>query len=159
MQDRRPWISLPFLLAACSPPEPLLEPVDTDVEVPDPMLTILYPPPDVGTLPINADGYIEDLLVVVKIDNFVFVDPDTSDVVVEGQGHWHLHLDPEPWYTHGHALYIQEDVPSGDVHLVPGNDYALRATLAYTNHTDYTCETCTVSLPFRAVSADPDTGP
>ena len=81
------WILLAGTLLACEPP-PLAE---------EPTIRLLYPPPDVGEIPLveTPEGPVLETLVVVSIEGFLFVPFDPEDPILEdvpGEGHWHLYV-------------------------------------------------------------------
>jgi len=75
-------------MGACEPP-PL--PAGAGGE---PAIELIYPPADVGEIPLTEDGgaLFLDLLVVAAVDNFTYVSPTENKDDVEGEGHFHFNV-------------------------------------------------------------------
>lgn len=93
---RTRWIAVGLAASACEPPDPI-------GEVGEPAIAILHPAADVGTIPMvqTPEGLVLDVLLVVDIDGFEFVEPNTVLEDVEGEGHYHFfvnesYLGPPP---------------------------------------------------------------
>jgi hypothetical protein len=146
------WFAVALVATAtgCAPPDP--------IELQDggePTISILYPSPTTSELPVDADGNLH-ALVVVDINNFEYVPPGTTDQVVEGQGHWHIFLDPLDFYAAPTDLFYDTPIPGLEV----GQSYRLRVTLQNNDHSDPPCAgVCTDAVEFTAVdmaAADTD---
>jgi hypothetical protein len=122
---------LPLLLLACAPPDA----VDL-TEAVEPSIELLYPPANVGTIPLDADGVLR-FLVVADIDNLSFVTPvmnmEDPPPPVDGEGHFHVNINgvyvdaPEDLYYEYASKVAEFDA---------GQQLALSVTLAANDHTD-----------------------
>lgn len=75
-------------IVACEPPP---APSDAGGE---PAIEMIYPPSDIGTIPLTQEGSEQflDLFLVVDIENLEYVPPVDSPEDVEGQGHYHFNV-------------------------------------------------------------------
>lgn len=160
----RPALLLTFaqvlaLGLACAPPPPLnLGDTDTDVEVDvdDPSVKIVYPGSDVGEWALDADCHLR-MVVATDIDAFELVDfrdvPE-ADSRKEGQGHWHVTIEPLDFYTTVVTQSIEIDFfnPEEPTQAkgVAGtaSTVLVGASLVHSDHSPVDCPTCDDQIEF-----------
>lgn len=111
------------MLVACAPPDPPVGGGALGVE-------ILHPPADVGSVALDDDGVLR-ILIVVDVNGIEFVEPGTVDEDVEGQGHWHLHVNGGYEGPPPARFILWEDEAAEE-----GQNYAIRASMATNDHND-----------------------
>ena len=114
------------LVAACEPP-----PLSSGSG--QPSIEIIAPPTDVGQIALQPDGTLKFLL-AVDLDGIQYVRPSESQAdPVEGQGHYHFHLNGE--YLGPPEEQLIEYVSDVD-EFSAGSAMQLRVTLASNDHVD-----------------------
>lgn len=121
-------IVLPLLLIACEPPD-----------APDfggagePLVELLNPPADVGTIPLDDQGVLS-FLVVADIDNLTWVPPSQDhEDPVDGEGHYHVNINGA-YVAAPTLLYYEYASQPGE--FTVGQQLQLSVTLAANDHSD-----------------------
>jgi len=138
------------LLIGCQPPDAVVvEQVDDD-----PSIAIIHPPADVGTVSVDPDGVLR-MLVAVDIDNLEFIEPNSTDELVTGEGHWHFLIN-DVYIVSPEDLFF-EYVSQPD-EFVPG-PLSISATLQDNLHRDLDeFDTFKAVVEFELVGPNGDTG-
>jgi len=123
---RAPLLVVVALLAACQPPPEVGGSGDPSIE-------IVYPPDDIGSIELQPDGKLV-IVIAVDLDGIEFVSPSVSEGnVVEGQGHYHFHVNGEYLGPPEQQLHIYES----EVGEFPVDTaMQVRVSLATNNHVD-----------------------
>lgn len=123
---RAPLLAAFALLVACQPPPAVGASGEPSIE-------IVYPPDNIGSIPLQADGKLI-LVVAVDLDGITFVSPSVSQGnVVEGEGHYHFHVNGEYQGPPEQQLHIYES----EVDEFPVDTaMQVRVSLATNNHSD-----------------------
>jgi hypothetical protein len=119
----------------------------------EPSIQLLYPQHSTTTLALDAQCHLKSL-VVVDIEGLEFVPPGSTDQNVDGQGHWHVYVDPLASYgmPMDPAVYdmdmFQPDKPD-DLKADVGTEMRLWVQLQNNLHIPIDCDLCVDALEFE----------